>query len=248
MIGRSRTTSTRLRKVWNAWLQDVKNRGKLDDIRRDMDRDAKLLETGDVAGFRDLIRRRALEFKDGLTQKISVPSGITEPNLASVMLLVEEGQRKLLLTGDGAGENIVEGLERVGRLKAGEGIHVNTLKVQHHGATANVKAEFCRRLPRTTTCCVATALTRTPSSRSSSASSTPASTRRSADSQGRRRSLQALVQQQRGRPAPIFGRSTWPRSRSSSPSARPAATDGSPAVPRSRSVVRLRGLTRQVHC
>ena len=92
VIGPFQDHLDRLRKVWNAWLQDVKNRGKLDDIRRDMDRDAKLLETGDVAGFRDLIRRRALEFKDGLTQKISVPSGITEPNLASVMLLVEEAR------------------------------------------------------------------------------------------------------------------------------------------------------------
>ena len=146
VIGPFQDHLDRLRKVWNEWLDDVKNRGKLDDIRRDMDRDAKLLELGDVAGFRDQIRRRALEFRDGLTQKISIPSGITEPNLASLMLFVEEGQRKLLLTGDGAGENIVEGLERAGRLKPGEGMHVNTLKVQHHGATANVKADFCRRV------------------------------------------------------------------------------------------------------
>jgi hypothetical protein len=136
----------RLRKVWNEWLADVKHRGQLDDIRDDMNRDAKRLETGDVAGFRDLIRRRALDFSDGLAQGITIPSGITEPNLASLMMLVEEGGKTLLLTGDGAGENILEGLERAGRLEPGEGIHVDTLKVQHHGATANVKAEFCRRV------------------------------------------------------------------------------------------------------
>ena len=146
VIGPFQDHLERLRKVWNDWLADVKNRAKLDDIRDDMERDARRLETGDVAGFRDAIRRRALEFSDGLSARISIPSGITEPNLASLMLLVEEDGKTLLLTGDGAGENIVEGLERAGRLEPGEGIHVDTLKVQHHGATANVKAEFCRRV------------------------------------------------------------------------------------------------------
>jgi hypothetical protein len=112
-----------------------------------MREDAKRLETGDVAGFNAAIQDRAVEFSDRLSMSV-VPKrpGVTEPNLASLMLLVEENGKRLLLTGDAAGEDIVEGLERAGVLQPGEGIHVDVLKVQHHGATANVKADFCRRV------------------------------------------------------------------------------------------------------
>ena len=147
VIGPHQDHLDRLRKWWDDWVSDVKNAGKLEKVVEDMRDDAKRLETGDVAGFNMATQERAREFSDRLSMSV-VPkrAGITEPNLASLMLLAEEDGKRVLLTGDGAGEDIVEGLERAGVLKPGDGIHVDVLKVQHHGATANVKADFCRRV------------------------------------------------------------------------------------------------------
>ena len=147
VIGPHQDHLDRLRKWWNDWIADVENQGKLKKVREDMRDDAKRLEAGDVEGFAAAIQERALAFSDRLSMSV-VPkrAGITEPNLASLMLLAEEDGKRVLLTGDGAGEDIVEGLERAGVIQEGEGIHVDVLKVQHHGATANVKADFCRRV------------------------------------------------------------------------------------------------------
>jgi beta-lactamase superfamily II metal-dependent hydrolase len=146
VLGPHKDHLTRLRKFWNDWLKDVENEGKLDKVREDMKEDADSLKTGDVQAFDTAIQNRALQFSNATTKRISKRDNITEPNLASLMLLAEEDGKRLLLTGDGAGEDIVEGLERAGVIEEGEGIHVDVLKVQHHGATANVKADFCRRV------------------------------------------------------------------------------------------------------
>ena len=71
-------------------------------------------------------------------------SKVTEANLASVMLLVEEGTRKVLMTGDGVSSEIIAGLKRHNKLDASGRIHVDVLKVQHHGAKANVDDAFVR--------------------------------------------------------------------------------------------------------
>jgi hypothetical protein len=73
---------------------------------------------------------------DGLSQ-------VTEANLASLMLLVEEGTKTVLMTGDGVSSEIIEGLQRHKKLDAGR-IHLDVLKVQHHGAKANVDEPFVR--------------------------------------------------------------------------------------------------------
>jgi len=71
-------------------------------------------------------------------------SQVTEANLASLMLLVEEGTKKVLMTGDGVSSEIIEGLQRHKKLDAAGRIHVDVLKVQHHGAKANVDDHFVR--------------------------------------------------------------------------------------------------------
>jgi hypothetical protein len=62
------------------------------------------------------------------------------------MLLVEEGAATALLTGDGVSTEILEGLARHNRLDANGRIHVNVLKVQHHGALANVETKFVKQV------------------------------------------------------------------------------------------------------
>ncbi len=74
---------------------------------------------------------------EGLTQ-------VTEANLASIMLLVEEGTKQVLMTGDGVSSEIIQGLQRHKKLDPAGRIHVDVLKVQHHGAKANVDESFVR--------------------------------------------------------------------------------------------------------
>lgn len=69
-------------------------------------------------------------------------ASLTEPNLASLTLLVEDGDETLLLTGDADAASIQEGLAHHGKLDEDGRIHVSVLKVQHHGAEANVTQDF----------------------------------------------------------------------------------------------------------
>jgi hypothetical protein len=52
----------------------------------------------------------------------------------------------VLLTGDGVSGEILAGLARHGKLDGDGRIHVNVLKVQHHGALANVESDFVKRV------------------------------------------------------------------------------------------------------
>jgi hypothetical protein len=52
----------------------------------------------------------------------------------------------MLLTGDGAWQDILAGLENSGKLPSGGGLHVNVLKVQHHGSENNWHHDFGKRI------------------------------------------------------------------------------------------------------
>ena len=49
-----------------------------------------------------------------------------------------------MLTGDAGSEEILEGLQAHGLIDEDQGIHVKVLKIQHHGATANVTEKFVK--------------------------------------------------------------------------------------------------------
>jgi beta-lactamase superfamily II metal-dependent hydrolase len=70
----------------------------------------------------------------------------TVPNLSSIVVLVEADlgagkKKRLLLTGDAGGDRIEEALEKTG-LSSGGKLHVDLLKVQHHGSNHSVDLEF----------------------------------------------------------------------------------------------------------
>jgi hypothetical protein len=67
-------------------------------------------------------------------------------NLSSIVLLAELGDKRMLLTGDARGDKILDGLELVGLLDAGGRIHVDVLKVPHHGSEHNMETEFFERV------------------------------------------------------------------------------------------------------
>lgn len=144
-----------LRKEWNEWLK--KNKDKVKKIQASAATDASAFsvrEIGDLiepklAQAQALEKDLAKDIEFDKKKKLGVRKKVTTPNLASLMLYVEEGKKTLLMTGDGHWEDIIKGLERLGKLDPVDkksSIHVNVLKVQHHGSEHNVNLEFCQRV------------------------------------------------------------------------------------------------------
>lgn len=74
---------------------------------------------------------------------------VTPPNRASITVLAEENGRSVLLTGDAAEVELIEGLTAIGKLDedgGGEPFHCTVLKVQHHGASDNISDEFTTKV------------------------------------------------------------------------------------------------------
>ncbi len=70
----------------------------------------------------------------------SLDSSIT--NLSSVMFLMESEGKRLLFSGDGLGDNIIESLSKRELLDSQGRLHVDILKVPHHGSERNVSEQF----------------------------------------------------------------------------------------------------------
>ncbi|HEY5706122.1 MAG TPA: hypothetical protein VIS96_11165 [Terrimicrobiaceae bacterium] len=70
------------------------------------------------------------------------------PNLSSLVLLAEAKGKRMLLTGDARGDKIIEGLQFVGLLGPGgdSKMHVDVLKVPHHGSANNLEQDFFERI------------------------------------------------------------------------------------------------------
>ena len=64
------------------------------------------------------------------------------PNLSSIMLLAVSGRRKILLTGDGLGDDVISGLQQARLLDGNGKLHVSILKLPHHGSARNVRRSF----------------------------------------------------------------------------------------------------------
>ncbi len=144
-----------LRKEWNDWIKASKT--QITAIKKKVDRDAGTLATATTP---ELEYRKALatawepriikEMQSteltNAVKKLGVREKVTTPNLASIMFLVQEGTKTVLMTGDGHWEDILKGLEATGKLKKGGNLHVNVLKVQHHGSEHNWSTNFGKRI------------------------------------------------------------------------------------------------------
>lgn len=118
-----------LRDEWNDWLR--RSEAVLRRIEADAARDQDRLGTGDLGRLLARFRVQAEAFGN--------PKSVTPPNLASLTLLIEDGPRSLLLTGDARWDQIVDGLTAAGRLAPGRPLVVDIVKVPHHGSKNNVK-------------------------------------------------------------------------------------------------------------
>jgi beta-lactamase superfamily II metal-dependent hydrolase len=63
-------------------------------------------------------------------------------NLSSIMFLVESQEKKILFTGDGLGDDVIDILSERGLLDSEGQYHVDVMKVPHHGSERNASPEF----------------------------------------------------------------------------------------------------------
>lgn len=134
-LGPSEDDIVRLRSTWESWVRS--NGTALAKLHKEMAEDRS--QMGLFQGITLTHPMIAAALGEGT-------SSITPPNLASLMFLVESDSTTALLTGDGSTGEILEGLAATNRLDAAGKAHVNLLKVQHHGASANVTPDFVRRV------------------------------------------------------------------------------------------------------
>ncbi len=67
-------------------------------------------------------------------------------NLSSIVVMAEREGRRMLLTGDARGDKIIENLEEHGLMDDDGKIHVDLLKLPHHGSDRNVEVDFFERV------------------------------------------------------------------------------------------------------
>ena len=159
VLGPREADLDKLRTQWNKWLHE--NDPTVKKIQRkakdDLDRLTSnvnsvigpMLDQAEELGkylAAQKFEPQGLDAGPTATSKLGHRSGITAPNLASLMFLVEEGKKTLLLTGDGFADDICDGLKQHGKLDAQGKLHVNCLKIQHHGANANMTVAFAEKI------------------------------------------------------------------------------------------------------
>jgi len=136
VIGPFETDLESLRAEWKEWLKD--NQDVVKGIR-----DQALLDEAALLGAGAVDLSGPLIAAAG---ELGDRGEVTTPNLASLMLLVEEDGKRVLLTGDGHEDEIIRGLEQSGTIAPGEGLHVEVLKVPHHGSEFNMSAKLAKRV------------------------------------------------------------------------------------------------------
>jgi beta-lactamase superfamily II metal-dependent hydrolase len=136
IIGPFKTDLEALREKWNAWLEE--NQAIIEEIRAEADEDAANLPMDEG----QLLLSNMLS----LAAKLGDRGRVTVPNLASLMLLIEENGKSLLMTGDGHADEILKGLAIQNKLDPQDRMHVDVLKVQHHGSEHNIDEDFCKAI------------------------------------------------------------------------------------------------------
>lgn len=68
------------------------------------------------------------------------------PNLSSVMFIADADGKTILFTGDGRSDHLMDGLRAGGHVNAQDEMHVDLLKVAHHGSNRNATRTFFRKV------------------------------------------------------------------------------------------------------
>jgi hypothetical protein len=91
---------------------------------------------------------RTLKKKGSAQETLAAYVDKSVPNLSSLVVLAEVADKRILLTGDARGDKIIEGLQVAGLMgqDGGGSLHVEVLKVPHHGSSNNLEPGFFERI------------------------------------------------------------------------------------------------------
>lgn len=131
IVGPTRDELELLKKGWTNFLKSIQGKEQVKRLRAEIKRkvDAFGTESFDLGSWNGIP-----DFK-----------GVTVPNIASLMFMVEEDGKRILLTGDSQQDIILKALGLAGFLAEGH-LHVDVLKVQHHASEHNVDENFCKHV------------------------------------------------------------------------------------------------------
>ena len=145
-----------LRKTWNRWLTEKKAYKERLKKKSASDFSSLVSTSGDAFVAPLFEQAEDLATSDPLIQDAIVDLAlaktlgrrkrVTTPNLASLMFYVKEDTKTLLLTGDGHCDDLLDGLESAHLLRPDGTLHVNILKVPHHGSEHNTSLAFCKAI------------------------------------------------------------------------------------------------------
>jgi len=68
------------------------------------------------------------------------------PNLSSIQFLAKADGKTMLLTGDGRSDHLLQALRQAGLMSAQDTLHVDLLKLPHHGSDRNVTRTFFKKV------------------------------------------------------------------------------------------------------
>ena len=152
VIAPAKADLEKLREDWNAWLQKskaalaaIRTKAKADEGQLGTSADSLIppLTAQAKAAASALVDKLAPLDLTHAAKAIGARTSVTPPNLASLMLFIQEGKKSLLYTGDGYGDDALAGLAHY-KLLANGGLHVNVLKVPHHGSEYNMTYKFAK--------------------------------------------------------------------------------------------------------
>lgn len=93
-----------------------------------------------------LRREFAKELPKGPVASLAAYSDTSVANLSSIVVLARYSGKSVLLTGDARGDFILEGLDEQGLLDNNGKLHVDVLKMQHHGSNRNTETGFFKKV------------------------------------------------------------------------------------------------------
>jgi hypothetical protein len=99
-----------------------------------------------IGPFADEVEELRKKWKELRDASITAAFNDKSPyNLSSIVALCEFGGKRVLLTGDARGDKIIDGLTKKKLMRDGV-IHLDILKLPHHGSQNNVAKEFFERV------------------------------------------------------------------------------------------------------
>lgn len=124
VLGPTRTELEKLRGYWNDYLNTTKGKQRIANLRKQQQKDADNMASADIG--------------------LGGSEIVTPPNVASLVLLLEENGKRVLLTGDADDKDMLPQFEKAGLTDSDGFVHVDVLKVPHHGAHNSFSRDFAR--------------------------------------------------------------------------------------------------------